>query len=74
MINRLLGFGPAQFFKGLRQGDIPVMVTGAILLALRMRRRQRTPKSIEFSMKPGESVALRITRGDGEPVAYRIDA
>jgi len=74
MLNRILGIGPAQFFKGLRQGDVPLMFLGATLLLIRLSRRKRNSKATSLTLKAGESVALRVTSPGADPVIYRLDA
>lgn len=74
MLNRLLGYGPTQVFKGLREGNIPILALGAFLLAVRFLRRGTKPHKTSFTLKEGESVTLRISRDGDEDVSYRIDA
>ena len=74
MFNRIIGIGPAHFFKGLRQGDVPLVFLGAALLLLRLSRRKRKSKVTSLMLEAGESVALRVTRPGADPVTYRLDA
>ena len=74
MLNRIFGIRTAQFFKALRQGDVPLVFLGAALLLLRLSRRKRKSKATSLTLEAGESVALRVTRAGADPVTYRLDA
>ena len=51
-----------------------MLVFGALLLVWRLSRRKRRSKTASVNVKPGQSVALRVTRAGADPVTYRIDA
>ena len=74
MIERILGLGLAQAFRGLREGNPTLFVGGLLLVLLRYHRRSNAGKATSFTLKPGQSVALRVSRDGEDSVTYRIDA
>ena len=70
----LLGRGATYLFRGLREGDVRVFALGAALLLLKLARRTKPAELPTLRLRPGQSVALRVIRGDEDPVEYRIDA
>ena len=64
----MLVFGLRQLFGGARRGQPGLAGLGAALTAIGwMRSRRRSGKELIYSrtLKPGETIKIRMLRGDG---------
>ena len=68
----LIRLGITNVFKGLREGDMLLLV-GGLLIAFVSWRRSRSPKRKavqSIKIKPGETTALRVTAKGAKPIDF----
>ena len=67
--------GARYVLRGLQDGRMSLAALGVFMILGRLAtRRRRGTKVADVRLKPGSSVALRVSRPGDDPVTFRVDS